>query len=86
MTTVSEADVVRLRVVLGDLVALSAVPGARGRKEPPDFAVGRADVLTVPLDLGFVFMRLCDPNGGTTVEISRGKPWSSLGAIFVQGG
>jgi len=86
MTTVSEADVFRLRVVLRDLVALSAVPRAPARKEPPDSAAGRADVLTLPLDLDFVFVPLCDPNGCTTVEISSGKPWSSLGAILVQGG
>jgi hypothetical protein len=86
MTTVSETDVFRLRVVLRDLLALSAVPGTRARKELPDIAGGRADVLTVPLDLDFVFVRPCDANGGTTVEISCGKPRSSLGAIFVQGG
>jgi PAS domain S-box-containing protein len=71
----SEPDAQRLRTALRDLVALSTVPAAWVGREPPAIAAGLADVLVNSLHLDFAFVRLCDPNGGTAVEIARGSAW-----------
>jgi len=73
-----EADALRLRRALRDLVALSAVPAAWVGREPPAIAAGLADVLVNSLHLDFVFVRLCDPNGGGAVEIARGSAWQAF--------
>ena len=70
-----EADAPRLRRALRDLVALSTVPAVWVGREPPAIAAGLADVLVNSLHLDFAFVRLCDPNGGTAVEIARGSAW-----------
>jgi C4-dicarboxylate-specific signal transduction histidine kinase len=67
-----DADALRLRAALRDLVALSAVPAAWVGREPPAIAAGLADVLVNSLRLDFAFVRLRDPNTETTVEIARG--------------
>jgi PAS domain S-box-containing protein len=74
----SEADAQRLRTALRDLVALSTVPAAWVGREPPAIAAGLADVLVNSLHLDFAFVRLCDPNGGTAVEIARGSAWHAF--------
>jgi PAS domain S-box-containing protein len=74
----SEADAQRLRTALRDLVALSTVPAAWVGREPPAIAAGLADVLVNSLHLDFAFVRLCDPNGGTVVEIARGSAWHAF--------
>jgi PAS domain S-box-containing protein len=73
-----EADALRLRRALRDLVALSAVPAAWVGREPPAIAAGLADVLVNSLHLDFAFVRLCDPNGGDAVEIARGSAWQAF--------
>jgi hypothetical protein len=73
-----EADALRLRRALRDLVALSAAPAAWVGREPPAIAAGLADVLVNSLYLDFAFVRLCDPNGGTAVEITRGNGWGEF--------
>src|ERR1700752_1796776 len=73
-----EADALRLRTALRDLVALSAVPAAWIGREPPAIAAGLADVLVNSLRLDFAFVRLRDPNGGATVEIARGSAWPAF--------
>src|ERR1700749_3366211 len=73
-----EADALRLRKALRDLVALSTVPGAWVGREPPAIAAGLADVLVNSLYLDFAFVRLCEPNGGTAVEITRGSGWDDF--------
>jgi PAS domain S-box-containing protein len=73
-----EADALRLRRALRDLVALSAVPAAWVGREPPDIAAGLVDVLVNSLYLDFAFVRLCDPSGGVAVEISRGGAWQAF--------
>ena len=70
----SEADAQRLRTALRDLVALSTFPAAWVGREPAAIA----DVLVNSLHLDFAFVRLCDPNGGTTVEIARGSAWHAF--------
>jgi len=78
MTVGPEADALRLRRALRDLVALSTVPAAWVGREPPAIAAGLADVLVNSLHLDFAFVRLCDPNGGAAVEIARGSAWRAF--------
>src|SRR5260370_25645903 len=73
-----EAEALRLRRALRDLVALSTVPAAWVGREPPAIAVGLADVLVNSLHLDFAFVRLCDPNGSPAVEITRGLSWQAF--------
>src|ERR1700686_3733746 len=75
-----EADALRLRRALRDLVALSTVPAAWVGREPPAIVAGLADVLVNSLHLDFAFVRLCDPNGGAAVEIARGSAWHAFPA------
>ena len=72
------AEILRLRTALRDLVALSAIPAAWVGREPPAIAAGLADVLVGSLHLDFGFVRLCDPNGGATVEVTRGNAWKTF--------
>jgi PAS domain S-box-containing protein len=74
----SDLDVVRLRRVLRDLVALSAVPAAWVASEPPAIAAGLADLLVVSLNVDFAFVRLRDPGGGAAVQVARGSPVPGL--------
>ncbi len=78
MPTGPEADALRLRRALRDLVALSTVPAAWVGREPPAIAAGLADVLVNSLHLDFAFVRLCDANGGAAVEIARGSAWQAF--------
>jgi PAS domain S-box-containing protein len=73
-----EAEALRLRRALRDLVALSTVPAAWVGREPPAIAAGLADVLVNSLHLDFAFVRLCDPNGSAAVEITRGSAWQAF--------
>jgi PAS domain S-box-containing protein len=78
MLTGPEADALRLRRALRDLVALSTVPAAWVGREPPAIAAGLADVLVNSLHLDFAFVRLCDSNGGAAVEVARGSAWPAF--------
>src|ERR1700730_16147482 len=84
-----EADALRLRRAVRDLVAISTIPAAWVGREPPAIAAGLADVLLESLGLDFAFVRLCDPNGGSEVEVTRGNGWSGfpkwLSDHFVKG-
>ncbi|HEY4469785.1 MAG TPA: hypothetical protein VGN21_01360, partial [Stellaceae bacterium] len=84
MPTCSEADALRLRTALRDLVALSAVPAAWVGRKPSAIAAELADVLVNSLYLDFAFVRLCDPNGGAAVEIARGGAWQAFPAWLQQ--
>jgi PAS domain S-box-containing protein len=72
------AEIPRLRTALRDLVALSAMPAAWVGREPPAIVAGLADVLVGSLHLDFVFVRLCDPNGGAAVDVTRGNAWKAF--------
>jgi PAS domain S-box-containing protein len=74
------AENLRLRSALRDLVAFSAIPAAWVGREPPAIAAGLADVLVGSLHLDFAFVRLCDPNGGAAVEVTRGDAWQAFPA------
>src|SRR5205085_6046456 len=73
-----EADALRLRRAIRDLVALSVVPAAWVGREPVAIVTGLADVLVNSLHLDFAFVRLSDPNGGAAVEIGRGSAWQAF--------
>src|SRR6267378_6182006 len=68
----------RLRTALRDLVALSTIPAAWVGREPSTIAAGLADVLVGSLHLDFAFVRLCDPNGGAAVDVTRGDAWTAF--------
>ena len=78
MPTHSDSNVLHLRRVLRDLVALSGVPVAWVGREPPAIAADLADLLIVSLHVDSAFVRLCDPDGSAAVEIARGKPWPAF--------
>src|SRR5438552_431642 len=71
-------DVRALRTALRDLVALSTIPAAWVGREPSTIAAGLADVLVRSLQLDFAFVRLCDPNGGAAVDVTRGDAWKAF--------
>src|SRR5213596_78214 len=72
------AEILRLRTALRDLVALSTIPAAWVGREPPAIAAGLADVLVGSLHLDFAFVRLCDPNGGAAIDVTRGDAWTAF--------
>ncbi len=72
----TDAEVLRLRAVLRDLVALSAIPAAWIGSEPTAVAAGLADTLIGLLQLDFAFVRLSDPGGVGAVEVTRGSAWT----------
>jgi PAS domain S-box-containing protein len=74
----TQAEVLRLRTALRDVVALSTIPAAWVGREPLAIAAGLADVLVGSLLLDFAFVRLCDPNGGAAVEVTRGNTWKAF--------
>src|SRR5256885_11169261 len=74
----SDADVLRLREGLRDLVALSALPATWIGSEPPAMAARLADALVGLLQLDFAFVRLSDPGGAGAVEVTRGSAWTSF--------
>jgi len=73
----ADAEVLRLRRALRDLVALSAIPPAWVGRAPSAIAAGLADVLVKLLDLDFIFVRLRDPEGGASVEAAFGNQWNA---------
>ena len=73
-----DAERFRLRTALRDVVALSMIPAAWVGREPLTIAVGLADVLVGSLHLDFAFVRLCDPNGGAAVDVTRGNAWKAF--------
>src|SRR3954447_8494311 len=74
----TDADVLRLREGLRDLVALSALPATWIGSEPPAMAARLADALVGLLQLDFAFVRLSDPRGAGAVEVTRGSAWTSF--------
>src|SRR5713226_5044523 len=73
-----DTEILRLRRTLRDVVALSTIPAAWVGRSPPDIAAGLADVLVGSLNLDFAFVRLCDPQGGASVDASLGHAWNGF--------
>jgi signal transduction histidine kinase len=78
MPTESNTESFTLRTALRELVALSAIPAAWVGRESPTIAAGLADVLVGSLHLDFAFVRLCDPKGGSAIEVMRGYAWKEF--------
>ena len=74
----TNAEIVALRTMLRDLVALSAIPTAWVGKEPAAVAAGLADALSGLLQLDFVFVRLCVPSAAGVVDVTRGEAWKTF--------
>ncbi len=74
----TDAEILALRTVLRDLVALSAMPTAWVGSEPAAVAAGLADTLIGLLPLNFVFVRLCVPGVDGGVDVTRGKAWKTF--------
>jgi signal transduction histidine kinase len=62
----------RLRAALRDLVALSTIPAGWIGIEPRTIAAGLADILAESLCFDFAFVRLLDPTGGATIDVTGG--------------
>lgn len=75
-----DAEILGLRTVLRDLVALSAIPAVWVGRQPLDVAAGLADTLIGLLHLDFVAVRLCDPRIAEAVEATRGDAWETFPA------
>ncbi len=78
MSADTDADLIALRAVLRDLVALSAIPAAWVGREPAAVAAGLADTLTGLLRLDFVYVRLCVPGFAGAVDVTRGEGWPAF--------
>src|SRR5271154_6723005 len=62
----------RLRAALRDLVALSTIPAGWIGIEPRTIAAGLADILAGSMGFDFAFVRLLDPTGEVTIDITSG--------------
>jgi PAS domain S-box-containing protein len=78
MPSDANAEIVALRAMLRDLVALSAIPTAWVGSEPAAVAGGLADALADLLQLDFVFVRLRVPSITGDVDATRGKAWNTF--------
>jgi len=78
MPSDTNAEILALRAVLRDLVALSAIPTAWVGREPAAVAAGFADALIGLLPLNFVFVRLCVPGVVGGVDVTRGTAWKTF--------
>jgi signal transduction histidine kinase/PAS domain-containing protein len=74
----TNAEIVRLRAVVRDLMALSTIPAMWIGREPPAVAAGLADTLIGLLQLDFASVRLCDPGGAGAVDVIRGHAWTTF--------
>ncbi|MDT7634819.1 MAG: hypothetical protein QOI50_6749 [Pseudonocardiales bacterium] len=74
----TDAEILALRTVLRDLVALSAIPTAWVGREPAEVVAGLADTLIGLLPLNFVFVRLCVPGIAGGVDATRGGAWKTF--------
>jgi signal transduction histidine kinase len=78
MSVDGDSEVVALRTVLRDLVALSAIPAAWVGREPAAVAAGLADTLLGLLRLDFVYVRLCVPGVAGVIDATRGTGWQAF--------
>jgi signal transduction histidine kinase len=62
----------RLRAALRDLVALSTIPAGWIGIAPRTIAAGLADILAGSLGFDFAFVRLLDPTGEVTIDVTSG--------------
>jgi signal transduction histidine kinase len=72
VTVDQSAELVRLRAMVRDLLAISTIPQAWVGREALAIAGGLADVLIDSLNLDVVFVRLRNPTEGDAIEVTRG--------------
>ena len=80
MPTDTAGEVLALRNVARDLVALSAMSAVWVGQEPAGMAGGLADALIGLLQLDSVYVRLCVPGVPQTVDAARGRTWEAFPA------
>jgi signal transduction histidine kinase len=73
-----DAEILGLRTVLRDLVALSAIPASWVGRGPLAVAGGLSETLIGLLQLDFVSVRLRDPKVAEPVEATRGDAWNGF--------
>jgi signal transduction histidine kinase len=78
MSLDTDAEILALRAVARDLVALSGMQVAWAGIKPTAVATGLADVLTELLHLDFVFVRLRVPGVADAVDVTLGKAWQTF--------
>ncbi len=78
MSVDADGEILALRTVLRDLVALSAIPAAWVGREPAAVAAGLADTLLGLLRLDFAYVRLCVPGVAGVVDVTRGQGWKTF--------
>ena len=78
MSADADAELVELRKMLRDLLALSAIPAAWVGREPAAVAAGLADALMGLLQVDFAYVRLCVPDVAGAVEATRGDAWDTF--------
>jgi signal transduction histidine kinase/PAS domain-containing protein len=78
MVIETDSEILRLRAVVRDLVALSTIPVAWIGREPPAVAAGLADTLIALLQVDFAAVRFCDPDGAGGVDEVRGNSWKTF--------
>jgi signal transduction histidine kinase len=78
MSVDGDTEVIALRTVLRDLVALSAIPAAWVGREPDAVAAGLADTLLGLLGLDFVYVRLRVPGVPGVADVTRGDGWKTF--------
>src|SRR3977135_481333 len=74
----TDAELLRLRAVLRDIVALSTIPATWIGREPAAVAAGLADALIGLLQVDFAYVRLCDPGGAGAVDAMVGDAWTTF--------
>jgi signal transduction histidine kinase len=78
--TDTAGEILALRTVARDLVALSAMSAVWVGREPASMAGGLADALIGLLHLDSVYVRLCVPGVPQTVDATRGETWEAFPA------
>src|SRR5262245_53569915 len=78
MPVESDRETVALRRAVRELVALSVMPATWVGREPRAIAGGLADVLAGSLNVEFAFVRLRDPLGGASIDVTRGHAWTAF--------
>jgi signal transduction histidine kinase len=76
----SAGELLALRNVARDLVALSAMSAVWAGREPAGIAGGLADALIGLLRLDSVYVRLCVPGVPQPVDATRGETWEAVPA------
>ncbi len=71
-------EILRLRAMVRDLLALSTMPDAWVGREPHAIARDFANLLIGSLELDFAFVRLCNPTGCQALEVIQGDCWKGF--------